>query len=63
MPIGIVNHNNAENKYDDRYVLVVGDTMTGKLVIKPTSGDDSLYTDKRIIIKSGQRLYFDGRPE
>jgi len=63
MPIRISNNQNKENTYDDRYVLVAGDTMTGELVIKPASGDDALYVKKQIHVYAGQKVYFDGRPK
>ena len=62
-PIRISNNAVNTAQLDGRYVLVAGDTMTGKLCIKPESGDDSLYASKRLVIKAGERVYFDGRPE
>jgi len=44
---------------DGRYVLVVGDTMTGPLVISP-AGDTALTANKNIVLKAGQKLIFDG---
>jgi len=45
---------------DGRYVNVPGDTMTGALVITPTTGTESLRANKDIVLKTGQRLIFDG---
>jgi len=39
---------------DARYVLAAGDTMTGTLVLSPTTGDVSLE------IKKDTRVYLDG---
>ena len=44
---------------DGYYVKLVGDTMSGALTITP-SGDTSLISNKNIILKSGQKLIFDG---
>jgi len=72
--IGILNA--TDIKYDDAiyttvdsaldyiiggaYVKVIGDTMTGPLVITPTSGTTALIANKAIILKAGQKLIFDG---
>ena len=37
-----------------------GGTMTGELIIAPSSGVKSLSVTKDIYIKAGQKLYFDG---
>ncbi len=42
------------------YVKIIGDTMTGALTITPASGDTALTANKNIILKSGQKLIFDG---
>lgn len=42
------------------YVKIIGDTMTGQLTITPSSGDTALKADKDIVLKSGQKLIFDG---
>lgn len=42
------------------YVLKAGDTMTGELNIFPAVGATALRVDGDIIIKTGNRLYFDG---
>ena len=42
------------------YVHIIGDTMTGPLVITPTSGDTALIANKDIVLKAGQKLIFDG---
>jgi len=46
--------------HDSRYVNVPGDTMTGALTITPASGDTSLTANKDIVLKAGQKIYFDG---
>lgn len=45
---------------DARYVLKAGDTMTGKLTITPTTGDDSLAVSKDIRLTSGRRVILNG---
>ena len=45
---------------DVRYVEVAGDTMTGSLTITPVLGTEALKSDKNIVLKSGQKLIFDG---
>jgi len=42
------------------YVQVIGDTMTGPLIITPASGDTALIANKDIVLKAGQKLIFDG---
>ena len=38
----------------------IGGTMTGHLIIDPSSGDRALTVKKDIYLKAGQKLYFDG---
>jgi len=49
----------ADDDLDGVYVRIIGDTMTGPLVISPSS-ETSLTSNKDIILKSGRRLVFDG---
>lgn len=42
------------------FVQKIGDTMTGKLTITPTSGDDALIANKDVTVKAGQKIYVDG---
>ena len=44
----------------DLFVEIIGDTMTGELIIDPSSVDTSLTAKKDIILKADQKLYFDG---
>jgi len=53
-------HSDSYTALDGRYVLKAGDTMTGELVITPASGNTALTANKDIILKSGQKLIFDG---
>ena len=68
--IAIVDISTGETKYQTKedflkdivlaeYVRIIGDTMTGKLIISPT-GDVSLDAQKNIVLKSGRKLIFDG---
>jgi hypothetical protein len=43
-----------------KYVLKSGDTMTGPLIINPSSGNTALTIEANQYIKAGKRLYFDG---
>ena len=43
-----------KKKLDDVYVNETGDTMTGPLIVEPSSGTTS------ITIKAGTKLIFDG---
>ncbi len=45
---------------DSRLVKKSGDTMTGLLTITPSSGDIAIRANKDIVLKAGQKLYFDG---
>lgn len=42
------------------FVKIAGDTMTGELVITPTSGTTALTANLDIVLKAGQKLIFDG---
>ena len=42
------------------FVNVTGDTMTGALVITPTSGLTALTSNLNIVLKSGYKMIFDG---
>jgi len=42
------------------YVEVAGDTMTGELIIDPSTGTNAIDCQKNITLKSGQKLIFDG---
>lgn len=43
----------------EAYVKIIGDTMTGALTITP-SGDTALTANKNIVLRAGQKLFFDG---
>jgi len=45
---------------DGRYVNVPGDTMTGALIITPSTGTEALKSNANIVLKTGQKLIFDG---
>lgn len=49
-----------KDELDGVYVFKIGDTMTGELIINPTSGNTSLTAKKNIVVKAGQKIYFDG---
>ena len=50
----------ANDIKDSLYVEKAGDTMTGKFIINPSTGTTSLNAQKNIVLKSGQKLVFDG---
>ena len=45
---------------DSRLVKKAGDTMIGLLTITPASGNTALRANKDIVLRAGQKLYFDG---
>jgi hypothetical protein len=47
-------HDDSYVLLDARYVLAAGDTMTGTLVLAPTTGDTAL------TIKADTKIYLDG---
>lgn len=51
---------NVNKRRDTLYVKIKGDTMTGPLVISPTSGTTALTANKDIILKTGQKIIYDG---
>lgn len=50
----------TEEELNARYVEVEGDTMTGPLIINPSTGTTALTVHKDIILKAGEKLIFDG---
>lgn len=62
MTVTIIRKELTEAEADLIYLRLTtsNDPLTGELVITPSSGITALRANKNIVLKSGQKLIFDG---